>query len=121
MDIQDKIIKCEESLKEAMIAGNIAVIDSLLHDDLVFIIPNGSTITKSMDIESYWSGIMKINDITVIERSIKLIEDCAIVVQTIHLKAIYDKQIINNRFKYLRVWKAFDNEWKIIAGSSSSA
>lgn len=119
MSVEEQIIKCEENLMDAMKVGNIVAFDELLHDDLIFIIPTGDVITKSIDIENYWSGIMKVDDIKVINRNIKLIQKCAIVVQTIHLKAKYNGQIIDSKFKYLRVWKTFDTKWKVITGSST--
>lgn len=115
---QDKqILDCETKLLEAMKTGNIQVLDELIHDDLVFNIPTGQTITKEMDIENYKSGILKISDLTVIDQMIKSTDDISIVTVIIHLKGKYGEQIIDGKFRYLRIWKLFDNSWKIIAGS----
>ena len=41
MTIEDKIILLEEELLIAIKVGDIAVLEDLIHDDLVFNIPNG--------------------------------------------------------------------------------
>ena len=117
MTIEDEIIILEEKLIAAIKEGNITVLDELLHDDLVFNIPNGLTISKSMDLENYSSGVMKVYDIGTTDRIVKSIDDFSTVAVTVHLKAKYGDQTIDGKYRYLRVWKLFDNSWKIIAGS----
>lgn len=117
MTIEDQIILLEEELLSAMKAGDITVLEQLIHDDLVFNIPNGLTISKSMDIETYSSGVMKIFDIAIIERTVKSLDDFSTVAVTINLTAKYGDQVIDGKYKYLRVWKLFGKSWKIIAGS----
>ena len=70
-----------------------------------------------MDIETYSSGVMKIFDIAIIDRTIKSLDDFSTVAVTVNLKAKYDDQVIDGKYKYLRVWKLFGKSWKIIAGS----
>jgi hypothetical protein len=117
MTLDEQIIKCEERLLEAIKTGNIQVLDELLHDNLIFNIPTGQTITKEMDIENYRSGIMTVYDISTSDRTIKTTENVSTVVVTVYLKAKYADQIIDGKFSYLRVWKLSDNSWKVIAGS----
>jgi ketosteroid isomerase-like protein len=117
MTKDEQINECENRLLEALKIGDIEVIDELLHDDLIFNIPTGQTISKAMDIENYRSGLMTVYDISTTDQIIKTIEDISIVAVTIQLKAKYADQVIDGKFKYLRIWKLFDNSWKVIAGS----
>ena len=114
---EEQIVACEISLLEAMKAGDIKVLDELLHDNLIFNIPTGQTITKSMDIENYQSGIMSVSEIVATDQIIKSIDNISTVAVTLHLKAKYADQIVDGKFRYLRVWKLFNNSWKVIAGS----
>lgn len=115
---QDKqIIECEKRLLEALKTGDIKVLDELLHENLIFNIPTGQTITKEMDIENYRSGIFTVSEILTTDQIIKSIDDISTVAVTLYLKAKYADQIIDGKFRYLRVWKLFDNSWKVIAGS----
>ena len=111
------IIDCEKRLLEAILNGDINILDQLLHESLIFNIPTGQTITKEMDIENYRSGIMSVYDISTTEQIINTLGDISTVVVSVHLKAKYADQIIEGKFRYLRVWKLFNNSWKVIAGS----
>lgn len=117
MTQDEQIIECEERLLEALKTGDIQALDELLHDNLIFNIPTGQTINKEMDIENYRSGIMTVYDISTSDRTIKTDENVATVVVTVYLKAKYADQIIEEKFRYLRVWKLINNTWKVIAGS----
>ena len=117
MTHEEQIIVCEKRLLEAMKSGNIGALDELLHESLLFNIPTGETITKTMDLESYSSGIMTICDISQTNQIVTAIDDIATVTVTVDLKAKYADHLIDGKFKYLRVWKVFNNTWKIIAGS----
>jgi ketosteroid isomerase-like protein len=112
-----QIIECEHKLLEAIRAGDIFVLEVILHDSLVFNIPTGQTISKEMDIENYRSGKMIVYEITPFDQTIETIDDISIVAVTIHLKAKYADQNIDGKFRYLRMWKKFGNTWKVIAGS----
>lgn len=113
----EQIIECEKRLLEAIKVGDIKILDELLHDNLIFNIPSGQTITKSMDIENYQLGTMKVSEILATDQIINSIDDTSIVAATLQLKAKYADQIVDGKFRYLRVWKLFENSWKVVAGS----
>ncbi len=117
MIIEEKIIECEKKLLNALENNNISTLEELLHDDLIFNIPTGQTITKQMDIENLKSGVLVIESITPRDQIINIIEDTATVAVTLALKANYSGNKIDNDFRYLRVWKLCNESWKVIAGS----
>lgn len=117
MTQDEQIIECERRLLEALKTGELKILDELLHDNLIFNIPTGLTITKEMDIDNYRSGVMTVSEILITEQIIKSIGDISTVAMTLNLKAKYKGQMIDGKFKYLRVWKLIDNSWKVIAGS----
>ncbi|MDI9257901.1 nuclear transport factor 2 family protein [Flavobacterium sedimenticola] len=113
----EQIVECENKLLEAIKTGDIKVLDELLHENLIFNIPTGHTITKEMDIQNYRSGIMTVSEILPSEQIIQITGNISTVAVTVHLKAKYADQVIDGKFRYLRVWQFFDNHWKVIAGS----
>ena len=120
MNIQNQIIECEEKLLNAMIESNLTVLDELLHENLLFNIPNGVTVTKKMDLDNYRSGNMCIKSILSSDQIIQLIDDTAIVAVNLTLKGKFNQQSLDGHYRYLRVWKLFNTSWKIIAGSCVS-
>ena len=119
MTQEEQIIDGENRLLTAMKTGDIGTLDELLHDDLIFNVPTGQTITKQIDIENYRSGIMNVHEIEISNRIIKIVDDVSMVAVTFDLKATYADQIIDGTYRYLRVWKLSDKSWKVIAGSGT--
>ena len=117
MTITDQLIASEKALLLAIKNRDIDSLDNLLHDDLLFNLPNGQTITKAVDLETHRSGQMTIFAIEAKEQQINIIGDTAIVAVMINLKGKYIDLPIDGIFSYLRVWKNFNNQWKVIAGS----
>ncbi len=111
------ITKLENQLLTAIQNRDIKFLNELLHDDLLFVIPTGQTVTKEMDLANLESGNLKIDHISSEEQTINLIEDCAIVSVVINLKGSYLDQPIDGKFKYIRTWKQFENNWKVIGGA----
>lgn len=113
-----RIEQCEEKLLEAIHSCDVAALDGLLHEDLLFNLPDGQTKTKAFDLETYRSGKMAVEAISAADRIISAIDsETAVVATTIDLKATWYDTPVNGRFRYLRVWKSCDGHWKVIAGS----
>lgn len=104
-------------LHHAILTQNIQALDSLLHDDLLFILPSGQTITKAQDLETYKSGNLKIEKLESLEEQQSEIGDTVVTVSIVELKGNYAGNAFEGTFKYIRVWKQFGEQWKVIAGS----
>lgn len=115
---KDAIIKVEKELLNAMKNCDVKKLNELLHEKLLFNIANGQTITKSIDLETYSSGNIKINEIKSSEQKINLIGDNAVVTVIIDMKGTYFDYALDGKYKILRIWKSFSNKWKVIGGSS---
>jgi ketosteroid isomerase-like protein len=114
---EEQIIESEKQLLEAMKKNDLESLNDLLYDDLLFTIPNGQVLTKAMDLENFRSGNISINTISSSEQVIHLVGDNAIVSTLITLNGKYFSQPVDGKFRYIRVWKLFDDKWKVIAGS----
>ncbi len=113
----DLIVNAEIELLTAIKNADVSVLEQILHDDLLFNLPTGETITKEFDLNSYRSGKMKIDFLEASDQIINIIGDSAVVAVSVSLKGTYDNNPINGVFKYIRVWKQFDDNLKVIAGS----
>ncbi|MBF4486615.1 MULTISPECIES: nuclear transport factor 2 family protein [unclassified Flavobacterium] len=113
----ETIVNAEIELLTVIKTADVAALDKLLHDDLLFNLSDGQTITKEFDLETYRSGKVKIETLEAADQIINIIEDTAVVSVIILLKGTYDNNPIANSFRYIRVWKQFGESLKVIAGS----
>ena len=117
---EQKIIEVEKQLVEAMRKSDVETLNKVLHDDLLFVLPTGEVITKQMDLETHKSGNLILEEIVSSIDSIKLIEENAVVTLSSKIKGKMLHQHFEGNFRYIRVWKIFDNQLKVIAGSCVS-
>ncbi|EMJ93916.1 nuclear transport factor 2 family protein [Leptospira alstonii] len=109
------IIEIEKSLIVGIKTSDVEFLDSILHDDLLFIAPNGQTITKEMDLASHRAKEMAV------ERLVSTVEDISIIGDTATVVVVYDTEgvmlgnPIQGKFRYVRVWKLFADGLKVIA------
>jgi ketosteroid isomerase-like protein len=113
----EDIVNAEIELLTAIKNADVAALEKILHDDLLFNLPDGQTITKEFDLNSYRSGKMKIDALEASDQIINIIGDSAVVSVMISLKGTYDNNAVNGTFRYIRVWKQFGESPKVIAGS----
>ncbi len=101
------ILELEAQLLKAVKNHDIEILDSVLHDDLLFNGPDGQTYTKAQDLEMHRSGAMVVNSISASDETIHLIDDTAIVAVTIETTGNIGDFAMDGQYRYLRVWKAF--------------
>ena len=70
-----------------------------------------------MDLQTHQSGNLILQEITSSIDSIKHIEENVIVTLTSNIKGQMLAQTFEANFRYLRVWKMFNGQFKVIAGS----
>ncbi|MFH6997511.1 nuclear transport factor 2 family protein [Flavobacterium sp. FlaQc-57] len=113
----DAIVNAEIELLTAIKNADVSTLDKMLHDDLLFNLPDGQVIAKEFDLENYRSGKIKIEVLEASDQIIRIIDNTAVVSVNVLLKGVYDNKTVSNSFRYLRVWKQFDESLKVIAGS----
>lgn len=112
-----KVLEIEKQLLEAMKNSDVAMLNQFLHDDLLFVLPTGEVITKQMDLETHQSGNLILQEINSTIDSIQQIEDNVVVTLSSNIKGKMSEQAFEGNFRYMRVWKMFEGQLKVIAGS----
>jgi hypothetical protein len=113
----EAVVNAEIELLTAIKKADVPVLEKMLHDDLLFNLPNGNTITKELDLESYRLGRMQIEMLEALDQIITIVDDVAVVAVTVSLRGTYDGNPLVGAYRYIRVWKEFDENLKVIAGS----
>ncbi|SJN49921.1 nuclear transport factor 2 family protein [Sphingobacterium sp. JB170] len=120
MITKNDVLNLENQLYEAMKSNNVVMLDKLLHNDLLFIVPSGETITKEMDLETYRSGKLKIVELIPNIEQLSIIDDLAAITLKMNLKGSYDSRPIEAQYRYIRFWKNFSDGIKVVGGSGIS-
>lgn len=114
---ESQVIASENDLLQAMKSSDVESLDRLLHDGLLFNGPTGETATKAADLDNYRSGNINLHTLKSSDQRLSTIGDVVVVAVTVEIRGNYLGQKVDGRFRYLRVWKLFDDNWKVIAGS----
>ena len=115
--LEAEIIARENALLTAVTTNDVALLDDLLHDDLLFNGPNGQTGTKQLDLANYRSGDIQLTRAEASDRVVSAIGDDVVVAVTVTLEGSYLGVPVDGRYRYLRVWKRVAGAWRVIAGS----
>lgn len=116
---QDSILEAERGLIEGIKKGDILYLDRILHEDLLFVAPNGMVITKQMDLDSHRRGDMVVDALVPTFEEIRILGDTATVVVVYDTKGTMLGNPIQGRFRYIRMWKEFGDGPRIVGGACS--
>ena len=111
------ILEQENKLYSAIKDGNIAGLDQLLHDDLLFILPSGETITKQIDLDTHRSGALKVDELLPEIENLNIIDDMAVITLIMKLSGKFNEVPFEANFRYIRFWKKFNDGIKVVGGS----
>lgn len=116
---EKQIVACEQKLLDAFGNRDIVVLNELIHEDAIFVLPNAQTITKATVLDNYRNGTMVVKIIPS-DHNIHIIGDTAVISVNLESHRKSADEEINSHFRYLRVWKLFSGAWKIIATAGVS-
>jgi ketosteroid isomerase-like protein len=120
-NIEAQIRACETRLYAAMLASDVAELDVLIADELLFVGPTGELATKAMDLDLHRSGGTRFHELVPKELEIRVCSDqWAIATAKIFLSGTYLGNDFAGDFRYLRVWGLGENGWHIVGGSVSA-
>ncbi len=116
----DSIEDLEERLRLAMLNSDIAVLDELIADDLVWTMHTGVVSNKEQDLEAHRSGIFRFTKLEISDRQIHPFSyDCVIVTLKAEIEGILNDQTFSDVYRFTRVWLQRHNRWQIAAGHVS--
>ncbi len=118
--IELQIEECEERLRQAMLQSDLAALDELLAPDLMFTNHLGHLTTKQDDLSAHESGLLKIDEITLSDKKLKLDGGVVVVSVKAHLLGAFHAEAFENDIRFTRVWSRSSNaSWQVIAAHAS--
>ena len=113
---KERITELENKLAEAIKSCDLAFLNKVLHDDLLFLAPSGQMITKVMDLASHRAGEIIVEQLVDRIEEINIIDDTAVVGVVYDTKGSMLGNPIEGQFRYIRIWKQFPDGIKVIGG-----
>jgi hypothetical protein len=118
-DIESTIRAVEERLWKAQLSGDVAVLDELLADDLLFTGLAGSLETKAGDLQQHRSGALRITKLDPLELHVRPIPGGAITSVKMDAAAVIAGKATAAILRYTRVWISEGGRWQIAGGHMS--
>ncbi len=118
-DIESTIRAVEERLWKAQLAGDVAVLDELIADDLLFTGLAGSLETKAGDLQQHGSGALKITKLDPLEFHVRAFPGGAITSVKMDAAALIAGKPTSAILRYTRVWVSEGGRFRIAGGHMS--
>ena len=107
----------EERLRAAMLTGNVAELDALIDDRLLFIGPDGRVYGKQDDLELHRSGAEQVTRADFEEIQVEQHGLIAISTVRASMAGTFQGESFEGHFRYIRTWLRSEHGWRIVAGS----
>ena len=114
------LLACEAALRQAQLASDVAVLDQLVDDALIFTGPDGAVYGKQDDLDAHRRGMVRITRLEPSEERIQRFGSIAVVSVRMDMSGTFQGATFAGPFRYTRVWCARPEGWRIVAGHVSA-
>ena len=120
MSIDDEILACEGQLREAQLTGDVAVLDRLLDDLLLFTNLDGTLASKNDDLSLHRSGRLRIVRMDPSDRHLLHLRETSVVSVRMNAEAVMNGVPVAATLRYTRIWHKRAEGWRLVAGHMSA-
>jgi ketosteroid isomerase-like protein len=118
-DVQQNLMRLEHEDSEALIKGNVAVLDRDTSDSFAFTAPDGMTSTKADLINSVKTGDLKFESSVIDNMKVMQYGDTAVVTYTTTDKGSWKGHDISGNYRWTDVWVKQGPKWQLVAGQGT--
>ena len=115
--MESEIRQLEETLRCAMLHSDVAALDALIDDKLLFVGPDGGIYTKAGDLELHRSGTQCLTHAEWREILVQVHGPTAVSVVTAYLSGVFKGEQFCGLYRYIRTWVHRSDGWRIVGGS----
>jgi ketosteroid isomerase-like protein len=110
----------EAELRRAQLTADVAALDRLISDDLLFTGPDGSLATKADDLAAYRNGVMRVATHEPEEMRVRRVgTDAAVVALRTRMTGSFGGTPFDVTARYTRVWARENDRWRVVGGQVS--
>ena len=115
-EVRREIDQLEDAWRNAALKADIGALSSLLSDDYIAIMPNGTLQTKEEALANMRSGAMRIVSLEVSDRRVRFYGTTALVTSRAEVSGVNPKGDFSGTFRYTRVYvRNAQGKWKIVS------
>ncbi len=116
-----EIVACEARIRAAQLGAEVAELDRLIADELLFTGPDGGLGTKAQDLEAHGSGAVRFRAHEPEELRVRRVgEDVAVTALRARLAVEVAGTLVRGTYRYTRVWaREGGGPWRVVAGHVS--
>ena len=115
----DSLHAYEAALRQAQLTGDVAALDRLVDDTLMFTGPDGAVYGKQDDLDAHRRGWVRITRLEPSEERIQRFGSIAVVSVRMEMAGTFKGEAFAGPFRYTRVWREGPHGWRIVAGHVS--
>ena len=119
MSTKKEILALEDKRYAAMTSGDLASLEELLHDRLLYTHSSGMMDTKASWLLSMKSGKTRYKSVKCIDQQVRILGDVALVTGKGHIEAEINGQPRTLRLMFLNAWAKTPQGWKFVAWQST--
>ncbi|HTK47056.1 MAG TPA: nuclear transport factor 2 family protein [Gemmatimonadaceae bacterium] len=117
----EEIVALESAIRAAQLDADVAALDRLIAEELLFTGPDGRLGTKQQDLEAHGSGAIRLRRHEPQELRIRRVgADVAVVALCARLAVEVGGAVVEGIYRYTRVWaREGDGRWRVAGGHVS--
>lgn len=115
----DPILASEAALREAMLTNDVAALDRLLDDALMFTALDGTVIGKQFDLDAHRARRLRLAWMESSDVRVLHCGSTAIVSVLVDHEGTWDGAPVGGKLRYTRVWCERPEGWRVVAGHMS--
>jgi hypothetical protein len=117
----EELREAERRLQRAQLASDVAELDALLDDDLVFTGPDGRLYSKQDDLTVHGSGQQRMTRVDEEQLGVRVIASTGVTWFLGTVAGTMGNEPFTARVRYTRTWVRGDAGWRLIAAHVSEA
>lgn len=112
-----EIVALEERMRAAQLHADVAELDALISEELLFTGPDGQLGTKAADLDAHRSGIVRFREHIPEELRVRRVgENVAVVALRARLAVEIAGTLVRGTYRYTRIWASEDGRWRVVGG-----
>ena len=116
-----ELVELESRMRRAQLAADVAALDGLIGEELLFTGPTGELGTKAQDLDAHRSGVVRFREHEPLELRVRRIgADVAVTALRARLVVEVGGRVVRGDYRYTRVWaRESTRDWRVVAGHVS--